>query len=108
MLAMGGEGRSGRDFLVAAVFFGLVTGIAEALVDAWRMLVLHQLVWVSEDFVWMSPLAYLIFFLAAALPILFASALARRTMSLAWGIGIFGSLAVLSLLLPYEQLAWWA
>lgn len=50
--------------LVLATWFGLLTGLAEALFRVvWQQLIRHHLIWVSRDVLWMAPVSDLIIFL---------------------------------------------
>lgn len=45
------------------LWFGMAAGLLEALILFTRRFALHQTVWVSDDFVWIAPLSYALFFL---------------------------------------------
>lgn len=96
------------EVLLVATCFALATGLIEAIIAGVRINLLHRLTFTGPDITWMSPLAYLFFFLCFALLAAAASLLARRPIPLAWSIGCFSALGTFSLLLPNQQLARWA
>jgi len=97
--------RSAAAILVTAAFFALVTGVAEAVVKDVRIVVLHRIVWVSRDALWMTPLAYLLLYLVPAVGLAAVARLRRRGVPLTWTIAVFAFLTAFSWLLPYGQLA---
>lgn len=103
-----GEGRTSAttgEVLLVSSFFAMLTGTIEAGLKAFRILVLHRIIGVSPDFVWMTPLAYLLFFIPGALLLVLVFWRARARLTLASASGIFGFLGVFALLLPYTELA---
>lgn len=97
-----------RDLFLSAAFFALIAGVAEAAVGIARSHLMRRIMWISDDAIWMSPIAYLAFFLAAALLVALVVAIVRRRPNLATCAGIFGGLMIWAWLLPFTQLAWWA
>ena len=93
------------DAIAIATFFALLTGILEACGFLFQSLVRHRLVWVSTDVVWMSPLSYLVFYLAFALPLVAIGLVRRRPIGIAWLAGIYTFISLLSLMLPFTQIA---
>ena len=91
--------------VVIASFFALLTGAIEVLVKSVRIFGLGRIIGVSPDYPWMTPLAYALFFVPAALVLATLFRLARRAPTrpnVAAGFAFLGGLA---LLLPYSQLA---
>ena len=86
----------------------VIAAAVEAGVVAFRQQVLHQILWVSFDFWWMTPVAFLVFVLpSAAVGWLVTSAI-RRPLSLSTVFGILAGILTFSVLLPYREIAWWA
>lgn len=87
-----------------AIWFGLLTGLAEVVILAVRKLILHQIVDQGDQVVWMAPLADLILMLVpAAVLALFAfrwpRAAAEHTSA-----GVFTFVGAFGLLLMYPRL----
>lgn len=97
-----------KSIIWAACFFALLTGLIDAAIAGVKTLVLHRFAWVSPDVAWMAPVAYLLFFLPVALLIVAIAAIVRKPQPLPTSIGVFVTLSVFSLTLPYEQIARWA
>ncbi|MEP7001491.1 MAG: sulfatase-like hydrolase/transferase, partial [bacterium] len=93
------------DAFLIAICFALVTGVSEAVTKTFRIFVLHRIIGVNQDFPWMAPLAYALFYLPIALILVVAFRIARRDAKLSIFVGIFTFLAVFALLLPYTELA---
>ena len=64
--------------VVIASFFALLTGAIEVLVKSVRIFGLGRIIGVSPDYPWMTPLAYALFFVPAALVLATLFRLARR------------------------------
>ena len=47
------------DHLIAALAFGLFTGLVEVAVVEFRWRILHRFVWTGSEMIWMAPLSYL-------------------------------------------------
>ena len=62
------ESSSPRQLLLVTAFFALLAGAIEAAIVAVEVAV-HRLTFSSYDFAWMTPLAYLAFFLPVGLGI---------------------------------------
>ncbi len=89
-----------RDVLVVSAWFGLATGIGEVLMLVGIKLSTGRFAFVSQDALWMAPLAYMA--MALAVPGLFLWAIVPRLpQSLQWkvAIGLPGTLGSLLLLL---------
>ncbi|MDB4917518.1 MAG: hypothetical protein JWM95_5162 [Gemmatimonadetes bacterium] len=104
--------RFAYDLLLPATFFALVTAAIELAIDAVSVLVRHRIIWVSEDAAWMTPVAYLVVFIAMAVGLgAIRAALGRiapRTALFRWqavAVRIFAFASMFSLLLPYEQIS---
>ncbi|MFN8573566.1 MAG: sulfatase [Gemmatimonadaceae bacterium] len=102
-------GRSPRarviDVLAIVVSFGVLAGAVhglELLVSRW---VLNELVWVSRDFVWMAPTAYM----ALLLPVALAAGVVSLITPASWvpraTVFLCSSFAIFGVLLPYSQIA---
>lgn len=59
----------------------------------------------SRDFWWMSPIAYTLFFLIAATPLLVVAVVSTRLVPLTLAVWSFAALAVFAALLPYTQIS---
>jgi len=90
------------DVLAVASFAALFAGLALVTIAAFRRFVLHQLTFNSLDIAWMAPLGTLAVFLIPAVPIAIAAALAPRLIRPRLVFGLFGFLALLSILLLFR------
>jgi arylsulfatase A-like enzyme len=91
--------------LVIAVWFGLLTGLAEAsLLTIARHFLNRYISYVGRDFVWMAPLAELFFFAFAAVILLLPAFLWSRLIIPRVAIFIFAFLAFINILLIYQRL----
>ena len=98
-----GRGSAQRVIMVAA-WFALVTGLLEVAVLLFRRYGLGRMLHVSDHFVWMAPVAYLVLF---ALPALVLAALARRwprRVTLPRAAGAFAFLGALGLIFMFPRL----
>ena len=93
------------DAIAIAAFFALLTGLIEAGGFLFQSLMRHRLVWVSTDVLWMAPVSYLVFFFAFAVLLIAIGIIRRRPIGTAWIAGLYAFLSVLSLLLPFTQIA---
>jgi arylsulfatase A-like enzyme len=66
---------------------------------------LHHLVVMSRDYLWMSPLSYLLFFLAAWLPVAGVGLLVNRVRAVQVAVFVFVSIACFALILPYPVIS---
>lgn len=93
------------DALAIVASFGLLAGVVHSLELLVSRLLLNELVWVSRDFAWMSPLAYT----ALLFPVALLSAIASAVTPAGWvpRLTVFAcaSFAVFGVLLPYSQIA---
>ena len=97
-----------RAVLQVSASCALIAAAIEAGVTAFRHALLHQILSVSFDFWWMTPLAFLLFVVpTAALGWLIMAAI-RRPLSGSTVLGIVGGVLTFSILLPYSIIAWWA
>ncbi len=90
------------------LWFGLVTGLMEALVLGVRSYLLGQLVHVSWHFPWMAPLANAGFFLFPALVLALAAAVAPRLVTFRLAVFVFLAMGAAALLLMYPRILPWA
>ena len=70
--------------------------------------ILGRIVFVSYDFAWMTPLAYLLSVLPAVLIVDAVWRIPGRPLHLATVTGALSAVLVFSLLVPYSAIAWWA
>jgi hypothetical protein len=90
--------------LIAAIWFGVITGLAEVALLAVKRLLLHKLIFVSTDTIWMAPLADVLLF---AVPALILFLLARKWqsfVSLRVIVLVFSFMSYLSVLLMITSL----
>jgi len=82
-------------------WFALLTGFSEAAILLFRRYALHQLVWASQDVVWMAPVAYGYYGLVLAITLTGLALLVPRLVTLRVAVFVFAFFAVgvLSLLL---------
>jgi arylsulfatase A-like enzyme len=86
----------------------VIAGAVEAAATAFQRLALHRIEWVSYDFPWMTPAAFLLLVVPATLGVYALSWIVRRRLSLPNILGLLVAVLVFSLLLPYTVIAWWA
>jgi len=86
----------------------VIAAAIEAGVVAFRHEVLHQILWVSFDFWWMTPVAFAVFVVPSAAAGWLITAAIRRPLSLSTVFGILVGILTFSILLPYSVIAWWA
>ena len=86
----------------------VIAAAVEAGVVAFRQQVLHQILWVSFDFWWMTPVSFLVFVLPSAAAAWLVTSAIRRPLSLSTVFGILVGILTFSTLLPYGVIAWWA
>jgi len=86
-----------------ALWFGLLTGLGEVALLAARKYLLHRLVLVSKEAVWMAPLADVILFLLAGILLIALRVVLPRRL---WPptVLVFAALASFTLLLMYQPL----
>lgn len=97
-----------RDVVVIASFCALAAGGVEAGVMAFHQAVKHEIVFVSYDFAWMTPAAFLLLVVPVTIVVHSALVAARRPLALSTLLGLLTTVLVLSMLLPYTAIAWWA
>jgi arylsulfatase A-like enzyme len=91
--------------LLIAVWFGLLTGLAEfSLLGSAKLFLNRYISYFGRDFVWMSPLAEVFLFAIAALILLLPSLLWPRLITLRVAIFLFAFLAFINLLMIYQRL----
>lgn len=92
--------------LVLAWAFGAAmwTGLAQDLISGVRRVALHEFIWVSREFVWMTPAGYAAIFLALAIPVSVTGALTGVRWSARIAGFVFGALGVFAVLLLFTGL----
>jgi arylsulfatase A-like enzyme len=85
----------------------VIAAAVEAGVVAFHHEVLHQILWVSFDFWWMTPVSFLIFVVPAAAAGWLITAPVRSPLSSSTVFGILAGILTFSILLPYSVIAWW-
>ena len=93
-----------RRVLLVAAWFGLATGFSEAVLLGVKRLALGRHIRFGPDVVWMAPLADAALFLLAALALLAAARYRPALRSFRIVIGVFASLALLSVFHLYYPL----
>ena len=94
--------------LLLGLWFALLTGYIEALVHLFRYYVLHRMVWVTTEILWVSPVAYVVFFA----PVVLLLAIVARvrvnglSASLAAGLLAFPSALVASMMIIGTRIHW--
>jgi len=104
----GGRHVARAEVLAVAAAIAIITGAVEVGVFVFQKLVLGQIAFVSHDFAWMTPVAYLLLVVPAALMLHSAARVARRPLGWPKLLGVLTILPAFSLLLPYTVIAWWA
>jgi arylsulfatase A-like enzyme len=90
--------------IAIGLWFGLVTGLVEALILTFRAYGLGQLIHVSWHFPWMAPVANGLFFLIPALLLALASRVVPRLVSFRLVAFIFSMLSLAALFLLYPKI----
>jgi arylsulfatase A-like enzyme len=88
-----------RMVLFFALAFAIGTGALHVVIAALKRIALHDFIWMSRDFVWMTPLAYVVIFLAAAIPLALLAAITPRLVTPRVAVFLFSTLAALAILL---------
>ncbi|MBK8250079.1 MAG: sulfatase-like hydrolase/transferase [Gemmatimonadetes bacterium] len=95
---------AGLRIVLAALAFGVATGLLHAAVLQVEHFGFGRFTWFSREFPWMAPVAYTVVFLVGAIPLLLAAvvrpALATPQVVAWW----FGAAMTFGLLLPWSQL----
>jgi arylsulfatase A-like enzyme len=99
--------RIGSIILLAA-WFGLVTGLTEAMILAIRSYGLGHLIHVSWHFPWMVPLADVLFFLLPALLLSIVARIAPQLIPFRLVTFIYLAMGIAALLLMYPRIQPWA
>lgn len=100
--------RRALDILTIAVTAALLTATIHLLVVAFQYVVRGSIVFTSPDATWMAPAAYVAIFLAAALPLVLASAAMPRLVPLYVACFLLMALGAVILLLPVPRISNWA
>ncbi|HEX6134255.1 MAG TPA: sulfatase [Longimicrobiales bacterium] len=95
-----------RESLTLAWFFGVTAGLLQLAVLAVRRLGMGQLVFVSREAVWMTPLAFTAFFVPLAFVLALVPGPERWVGRVR--VGVFVFIGGFFLLLPFGQIARWA
>jgi arylsulfatase A-like enzyme len=104
----GGRWLALQSVLLTALVLGLVAAAIQVAVQMANAVLLERLVFTSRDVLWMAPLSWTAFGLAAAVPF---AVLALALPRLPWpsiSLGCFVAGVVLLLLVPFEGIATWA
>jgi arylsulfatase A-like enzyme len=96
------------DLVRLAVWCGLLTGLGEAALMEAERLVRHKFLFLSPDFLWMTPLADALVVGAGALLLLAADRISRGRVSLRVVLWAIGFLTILSPLFRLPSLHPWA
>ena len=75
---------------------------------AFRQQILERIVFVSREFTWMTPLAFLLMVVPCCVIIDALARIVGRPLHLATMAGLISGVLVFSLLVPYSVIAWWA
>ncbi|MGI8842764.1 MAG: sulfatase [Gemmatimonadaceae bacterium] len=92
-----------REILLAALFLALATGLAEAAILSFRKIVLGEAIHLSQHYLWMAPVGYVVMF---ALPALTLGLISRRWRQVRIGhvVGVLAFLSVLGVLFMFPRL----
>ena len=91
-----------------AVACAIIAAALEVFAIAFRQQILGRIVFVSYDFAWMTPLAYVTVVLPAILVVDAVLRVAGRPWHVATLTGVLSAVLVFALLVPYSVIAWWA
>ena len=95
--------RSG-ELLMLAAWFGLLAGLSETAIMAFRKFVLHQFTLHNLDLLWMAPVAAVVMFLGLGVALAIGARLWPRLVTWRLAVGIFAFLAVLAAILELNLL----
>ena len=101
---MSDRGTAVARVFLAALVVGPATGWLHAAMIAVQRFVGGGFAWYSREFVWMSPVAYTLCFLAAALPLVLVVLVRPSLAHVRVVIGYMVVFAIFGLLLPWPQL----
>jgi len=101
-------GRGVVDIVTVSAWFALLSGFAEVARLALGRFVLGQYIHRSLQTIWMAPLAHLLIFAVPALLCILVVLVRRRALSIATSVVVFGSIAILAVLLGAPKLSKWA
>jgi len=96
------------DVAIVSVSLATVAGSLEAGIAAFKRYALGRIVFLSPDFWWQTPLAFLIVAVPVAVLGAFLLKLIRKPPSLAFVVGTSAGLLAFVMLLPYTAIGWWA
>lgn len=99
-----GGGRWIGRTLVLAVWFGMSAGLAEVILFGVKYGILHKMVPVSRDVIWMAPLADILFCLIAAGLLLLVAVRVERLRSLQVAATVTAFPAVFTIILHYQPI----
>jgi arylsulfatase A-like enzyme len=91
-----------------ACFAGVMAGGLHGAIIWFQRVVMGRLTFHSQDAIWMAPLGTAILFVGFALMAVFPAVVLRRRIPVPLAAGVFGALAVFTVLLPYSQITRWA
>jgi arylsulfatase A-like enzyme len=91
--------------LLIAIACALTTGALHALVLLLQRYAFAQIVWYSREFVWMSPISYLVLALPLAALLALVAAIAPRLMPPWVPAFVFVMFGVVGILLPFTEIA---
>ena len=97
-----------RDIATVAAACAVIAGAVEVVITAYKQFVLHQIIFQSYDFAWMTPVSFLILVVPVALAVHGLLKLVGQPPALATALGLLTAVLVCSMLIPYGSLAWWA
>lgn len=82
----------------------IVVGAVQVLINALRHAIGNDFIWLSREYVWMTPAGYLMLFTAVAVPLVLVGAVWRRAGDARVAAFVFGSLGALALTLLVPRL----
>jgi hypothetical protein len=94
--------------IIYAIWFGLLAGFGEAAIFVIRKFIRHTLLGLPLHVVWMAPLTDMILFVLMGLFVILLSLLWIKFRSFQSIILIFSFLTLLSVILAYPKIHWWA
>ncbi len=97
-----------RDVLVISASLAVAAGAVEAAVMAFKRHALGRITFVSPDYWWLTPLAFVAVAVPAALAVALVLLAVRRPMSVRALVGTSVGVLAFCMLLPYTTIGWWA
>ena len=108
MTQLGSRVQKAGEVVLIAVWFGLLTGVIQVLIEGITRHGFDRFTWSSRDVIWMAPTGHAILFPLLGVPLVLLAFFFPKQLPFGWVVGSFAFLGAYSLLLPYLQIARYA